>query len=106
MLTLSGGVLRASLGSLVGPDPPHPQAQFLSSASSRLPVKSVASSKDALNLPHPGVLFTKQSCRGVRASGEQARWKGRGQEAGPKGGDPGENRRLNIFLFKSGGLDN
>lgn len=46
------------------------------------------------NLPHPGVLFTKQSCRGVRASGEQARWKGRGQEAGPKGGDPGENRRL------------
>lgn len=54
-----------------------------------------------LTSPTRAAVLTKRAAAGVRASGEQACWKGRGQEAGSMGRDPGENGRLNILLCKS-----
>lgn len=84
---------------LLGNDPL--QAPAPSSRACQDPQREDARPEPDLTSPTRAAVLTKRAAAGVRASGEQACWKGRGQEAGSMGRDPGENGRLNILLCKS-----
>lgn len=81
MCSVSRGAPRASWGHRaeshepwLAVTPPRPGSFLLGSSS--LPVKSVASSKDAFNLPHSGALFTKQRCCRVWTGAGRGGWGG------------------------------